>query len=294
MSSGRPGMPVRARAALLGGWLLVLALLGLWVIRHLQVSSDLRSFMPAPTTPDQRLLMEQVGEGPGSRLLLLAINGKDEATLAGLSQALATKLKADPRYAQVLNGSFDLTALDPKLLPYRYLLSPTLDTHALDAPFLRDELEQRLDDLSSPAAGLLKGLLPRDPTLEVLKLAQRWAPARSPQIRDGVWFSPQGEALLLVQTRAAGFDPDAQQAAIAGIRQTLHALPDGGERSWPSPARATSAWSPARRRARRPTGSGASPRSASSRCCCWPTAAWARCCWLRCRWPAARSPASPR
>jgi len=220
-------VPLRARVALLAGWLLVLALLGLWVVKHLQVSTDLRSFMPAPTTPDQRLLMEQVGEGPGSRLLLLAVSGRDEPTLAKLSQALATKLKADPRYAQVLNGSFDLTALDPKLLPYRYLLSPTLDTHALDAAFLGDELQQRLDELGSPAASLFKGLLPRDPTLEVLKLAQRWAPARSPQIRDGVWFSPQGEALLLVQTRAAGFDPDAQQAAIAGIERTLHALPDG-------------------------------------------------------------------
>nr|WP_091335014.1 MMPL family transporter [Frateuria terrea] len=220
-------MPMRARAALLAAWLLALALLGLWVVKHLQVSSDLRSFMPAPTTPDQRLLMEQVGEGPGSRLLLLALHGQDEATLASLSHALATKLKADPRYAQVLNGSFDLTALDPRLLPYRYLLSPTLDTHALDAPFLRDQLEQRLDELSSPAASLLKGLLPRDPTLEVLKLAQRWAPPRSPQIRDGVWFSPQGEALLLVQTRAPGFDPDAQQAAIAGIEQALHTLPHG-------------------------------------------------------------------
>jgi predicted exporter len=222
-------MPLRARVALLAGWLLVLALLGLWVVKHLQVGTDLRSFMPAPTTPDQRLLMEQVGEGPGSRLLLLAITGKDEATLAKLSQALAAKLKADPRYAQVLNGSFDLTALDPKLLPYRYLLSPTLDTHALDAAFLGDELQQRLDELGSPAASLFKGLLPRDPTLEVLKLAQRWAPARSPQIRDGVWFSPQGEALLLVQTRAPGFDPDAQQAAIGGIEETLHGLPGGRE-----------------------------------------------------------------
>ncbi|UGB38234.1 MMPL family transporter [Frateuria soli] len=220
-------MPLRARVALLAGWLLVLALLGLWVVKHLQVSSDLRSFMPAPTTPDQRLLMEQVGEGPGSRLLLLAISGSDEATLAKLSQALASKLKADPRYAQVLNGSFDLTALDPELLPYRYLLSPTLDSHAFDAGFLADELQQRLDELGSPAASLFKGLLPRDPSLEVLKLAQRWAPARSPQIRDGVWFSPQGEALLLVQTHAPGFDPDAQQAAIAGIEQTLHALPGG-------------------------------------------------------------------
>ena len=220
-------MPRRARAALLAGWLLALALLGVWVVQRLQVSTDLRSFMPAPTTPDQRLLMEQVGEGPGSRLLLVALAGADEPTLARLSQGLAGTLKGDPRYAQVLNGSFDLTALDPKLLPYRYLLAPTLDTHALDAPYLRDQLEQRLDELSSPAASLLKGLLPRDPTLEVLKLAQRWAPARSPQVRDGVWFSPQGEALLLVQTRAPGFDPDAQQAAIDGIGAALRALPGG-------------------------------------------------------------------
>jgi predicted exporter len=226
---GRPGLPLRARVALLAGWLLVLALLGLWVAQRLHVGTDLRSFMPAPATPDQRLLMEQVGEGPGSRLLLLAIAGDDEATLAGLSQGLTAKLKADPRYTQVLNGSFDLAALDAKLLPYRYLLSPTLDAHALDAAFLRDQLEQRLDDLSSPAASLLKDLLPRDPTLEVLKLAQRWAPARSPQLRDGVWFSRQGEALLLVQTAAPGFDPDAQQAAIGGIETALHALPGGNK-----------------------------------------------------------------
>lgn len=225
---GRPGPTRRVRVALLAtAWLLALALLGLWVVQRLHVSTDLRSFMPAPTTPDQRLLMEQVGEGPGSRLLLLAITGADEASLARLSQGLAAKLKPDARYTQVLNGSFDLTALDTKLLPYRYLLSPTLDTHALDAPFLREELEQRLDDLSSPAASLLKDLLPRDPTLEVLKLAQRWAPVRAPEVREGVWFSPQGEALLLVQTAAPGFDPDRQQAAIDGIGAALHALPGG-------------------------------------------------------------------
>lgn len=214
-----------ARATLLVVWLLALAALGWMVAQRLKISTDLRSFMPAPTTPDQRLLMEQVGEGPGSRLLLLSISGASNEKLAALSQGLLAALKKDPRYSQVVNGSFDLGALDSSLLPYRFLLSPTLDTQPLDEAYLADQLQQRLDDLSSPAASLLKGLLPRDPTLEVLKLAELWAPAKSPEVREGVWFSPQDEALLLVQTVAAGFDPGAQEQSIDGIRQAFAALP---------------------------------------------------------------------
>lgn len=240
MSSASGGRRPGARLALLAGWLIALGGLGALVAHRLQISTDLRSFMPAPTTPDQRLLMEQVGDGPGSRLLLLAIEARcpapadaaacakpaqRDAMLAALSQGLATALKHDARYPQVLNGSFDLGALDPALLPYRYLLSPTLDTQPLDEAYLADQLDQRLDDLSSPAAVLLKDLLPRDPTLEVLKLAQRWSPPRSPETREGVWFSPKNEALLLVQTQAAGFDPDAQQQAIEGIRAAFARLP---------------------------------------------------------------------
>lgn len=213
------------RLILLALWLVALAALGWLVSQRLRVSTDLRSFMPAPTTPDQRLLMEQVGEGPGSRLLLLAIAGKSDEQLAGLSRQLAVVLRKDDHYTQVINGGFDMTALDEQLLPYRYLLSPTLDTQSLDAAFLHDELAQRLEDLSSPAASLLKGLLARDPTLEVLKLAERWTPPKSPALRGGVWFSPQNEALLLVQTKAPGFDPDAQATAIEGIQRAFDALP---------------------------------------------------------------------
>jgi len=224
-----------ARATLLIAWLLALAGLGWTVSQRLKISTDLRSFMPAPTTPDQRLLMEQVGEGPGSRLLLLSIGrgtgssvagvGPSDEQLAALSQGLVASLKKDSRYSQTLNGSFDLGALDAGLLPYRYLLSPTLDMQPLDEAYLADQLQQRLDDLSSPAASLLKGLLPGDPTLEMLKLAELWTPAKSPELREGVWFSPQNEALLLVQTVAAGFDPGAQQQAIDGIQRAFHALP---------------------------------------------------------------------
>jgi predicted exporter len=214
------------RWALLIAWLLALAAVAAFAIHTLHISTDLRSFMPPPQTPDQKLLMEQIGEGPGSRLLLLAISGASEAQRANLSRGLADALRRDTHFEQVINGAFDPAALDDKLLPYRYLLSPTLDTHALDAAYLGEQLEQRVEDLGSPAAALLKPLLPRDPTLEVLALAERWSPPKPPQTRDGVWFSSTGDALLLAETRGAGFDPAAQGAAIDALDAAFDALPD--------------------------------------------------------------------
>jgi len=218
MSGGR-------KAGLIALWLVALALVAFGVSHALVVGNDLRSFMPPAQTADQRLLLDQIGEGPAARLLLLAISAPTPESSIGLSQELAAKLRGDARFSQVLNGDTDLSTLDPQWQPYRYLLAPTLDHTTFDADFLRAQLEQRLQDLGSPGAELLKPLLPRDPTLETLALAPRWTPAHAPALRDGVWFSARGEALLLVQTRAAGFDPNAQAAAIDALRATFSHLP---------------------------------------------------------------------
>ncbi|MGA8276598.1 MAG: MMPL family transporter [Rhodanobacteraceae bacterium] len=206
-------------------WLATLTVLGLVVVRSLRVSTDLRSFMPPAQTADQKLLMDQIGEGPGARLLLIAISGAPEAQLAELSRGLTDALNADTHFERALNGAFDPADLDKKWLPYRYLLSSTLDSHRFDAAFLRDQLQQRIEDLASPAAALLKPWLARDPTLEVLTLAKSWSPPTAPALRDGVWFASDGAALLLAQTRAPGFDPAAQGAAIAALRSAFDALP---------------------------------------------------------------------
>jgi len=207
-------------------WVLALVLLGFFAVRSLKIGTDLRSFMPPPETPDQKLLMDQIGEGPGTRLLLLSIEGAPPEQLAALSRGLADALRGDAHFTQVINGAFDPSALDAKWLPYRYLLSPTLDHHALDAAYLSDQLQQRVEDLSSPAASLLKPLLPRDPTLETLALAERWSPPKPPATRDGVWFSSDGAALLLAETKGAGFDPAAQGAAIDALESAFQRLPD--------------------------------------------------------------------
>jgi predicted exporter len=218
--------PAMRATAMLIAWLVALAVLALIVQRTLVVSSDLRSFMPPPQNADQKLLLDQIGEGPASRLLFVEVAAKQKpfAAAAELSRGLARALRGDPHFVRVLNGEGDLTALDPTLLPYRYLLSPTLDTKKFDADFLRDELQQRIEDLASPAASMLKPWLARDPTSEILKLAQRWTPAKMPVLRDGVWASPDGGALLLVETAAPAFDPAAQGAAIDALIEKYHTL----------------------------------------------------------------------
>src|SRR5579875_1892312 len=216
----------RARIAIYLVWLAAVIALASGVAGHLTISSDLRDFVPPARTADQKLLLDEIGSGPGSQLLLLAISGAPEGELAALSQGLDEALAHDPLFVHVANGGGGLASIAPHLLPYRYLLSPTLDTHRFDAAYLHAQLQQRLQDLSSPAAPLLKPLLPRDPTLETLKLAERWAPPHQPRLRDGVWFSDRGEALLVAETRAPGFDPGAQARAIAALQEHFAALPD--------------------------------------------------------------------
>ena len=222
-------MSKAGRSALIVLWWLLLAIAAMLISRNVHISGDLRSFMPPAQTDDQKLLMDEIGNGPASQLLLIAIGDAPEERLAALSSSLAQKLRDDPNFSRVINGESADLQLDSDLLPYRYLLSPTLDTQTFDSKFLHDELSQRVQDVASPAADMLNDLLPRDPTLEVLKLAQRWMPAKAPLVRDGVWFSPRGEALMLAQTKGAEFDPGAQTAAIDSLQTAFRALPDVGD-----------------------------------------------------------------
>ena len=205
-------------------WLGLLLVAGWLLGQHLQLSGDLRKFMPAPQTPAQHLLMDELGEGPGSRLLLIGLSGDDPQALATQSQAVRRQLAANPLFALVANGDVGLDAIPQRLRPYRYLLSDTLDTQPLDAAHLRDALDARVEDLGSPAASLVEPLIPSDPTLETLKLAESWQPANAPQRLHDVWFDRAGrQALLVAETVAPGFDPTGQQQAVDAVQQAFAA-----------------------------------------------------------------------
>ena len=196
-------------------WIALLAGLTWFVQRQLQIGTDLRLFLPSPTTAEQQLLLEEIGEGPASRVMVIALEGATPEQLADTSRSLVERLQTSPYFRLVSNGEVSLDNVPDQLLPYRYLLSPTLDERPLDAKYLHSELLARAQDLASPAGAFLETWLPRDPTLELLKVLQRWQPMQEPNRLFDVWFDGKGErALLLAQTRAAAFDPDQQRLAV--------------------------------------------------------------------------------
>jgi predicted exporter len=210
---------------LLIGWTLVLVALGWYVQRDLVVGTDLRLFLPSPSTPEQRLLLEEIGEGPASRVLVMAIEGAAPEALADISRALVTALSGSKNFGIVTNGEMSLDAIPEALLPYRYLLSPTLDTQPLDARYLHSQLQARAEDLASPAGAMLESILPRDPTLELLKVLQNWQPMHEPNRQFDVWFDGNGKrALLIAETTAPAFDPDRQRAALDELHKAFAAL----------------------------------------------------------------------
>ena len=96
----------RSPAALLlfACWLAVIIAIGVLVQRHLDVSSDLRLFRPAADTPEQRLVMEGIGEGPAARVLVVALDGAPPERLAEASRAMVDSLRGDDAFLLVANG----------------------------------------------------------------------------------------------------------------------------------------------------------------------------------------------
>ena len=205
-------------------WIGIIAALSWYVQRDLVVGTDMRLFMPSPSTPEQRLLLEEIGEGAAARVLVVALANAPAQTLAEISSALVASLADSRNFRLVANGDVSLDAIPEELLPYRYLLSATLDRTALDADYLHRQLQARAQDLASPAGGFLEELLPRDPTLELLNVLNNWQPQRQPARRYDVWFDRAGrQALLVVETTAAAFDSEGQRQALQELQTAFAA-----------------------------------------------------------------------
>jgi predicted exporter len=207
-------------------------LLAVWVacgfvIARTRFVSDLSAFMPRSPTERQRLLLEQFRDGVIARLVMIGIEGGDAPERARLSRELAAKLRSDrQQFVGVQNGDAATAQRDRDyFLQNRYLLAPDIAPEHFTAEGLHAALLESLDRLSGDAGFLFKNIFPRDPTGETVKVLERFEGRSQPRSVEGVWASPDGKlALLLVQTRAAGSDIEAQSRVVSHIHQVFEAI----------------------------------------------------------------------
>ena len=207
-------------------WLAFMLVCGI-VISRSQFTTDLSAFLPRNPTPEQQLLLEQIRDGLASRLILVGIEGADASARAQLSKQVAQSLRTNPAFVSVNNGEPVNAERDRAyLFNNRYLLSPAVTPARFSVEGLHTALSDSIDLLASPAGLLVKSLLPRDPSGEMLQLLEQLNSGSQPQLREGTWASRDGtRALLLLQTRAAGSDIDAQQSAMEVIQKTFDTAP---------------------------------------------------------------------
>ena len=209
---------------IIAAWLAGIAA-SLWVVAHARYITDLSAFLPAKPTHLQKLMVDQLRDGPASRLLLIALEGGDPQTRARVSLDMARRLRDDAAFSRVENGEALTASRDRDFLfAHRYLLSDAVDAAHFTTAGLKDAIGETIESLASPAGLLLKSLLPHDPTGEMLRIIDQLSRTGSPRTQHGVWISADGARTLLVaQTVASGSDTDAQERDLEAIRSAFSA-----------------------------------------------------------------------
>lgn len=201
-------------------WLLAM-LAGAAIVWNSRFTADMSFFLPAHPTAEQQVLVDQLKEGVVARLLMVAIAGGEAGQRAALSRELRRRLATMPEFVALQNGEAGSQEADREFLfRHRYLLSPAVSPERFTVAGLRQAIADSVDRLASPVGLLLKPLLTRDPTGEMLELLSRLNADSQPDSRAGVWASRDGQrAMLLIQTAALGSDTDGQEKAIGLIRR---------------------------------------------------------------------------
>ncbi len=213
------------RARVIVPWVLGVLVAAVLVVRTDYVT-DLSAFLPSRPTPLQQLLVDQLRDGPASRTILVAVEGGSAHARSRAAAALAGRLRGDAAFASVDDGEPLSAERDREyVFRHRYLLSEAVDARHFSAPGMHDAIVQTVEGLAASGGLLLKSLVPQDPTGEMLQIVDQLTPAAVPRTRDGVWVSGDDRrALLVAQTRAAGSDTDAQEAALMRIRTAFAAV----------------------------------------------------------------------
>ena len=212
----------RSPALRIALWLAVM-LCAAWIVARARYTADLSAFLPRAPSARQQLLVDQLREGPASRLLLMGIEGADGVARAQLSSFLMQQLQRNPAFMSISNGAALNGERERDLLfTHRYLLSESVTPERFTMSGLSAAIDDTLGLLATPVGALAKSLLARDPTGEFLQVLDQLDRTARPRTVSGAWASADGKrALLIASLNASGSDLDGAERAIRTLRSTF-------------------------------------------------------------------------
>lgn len=205
-------------------WLILAGAMAAFLFLKLQLSFDMSAFFPTSAGPQAEVLLQQLSSGPGSRMMVVGINGAAHEDRVETGRLLVETLQSEPSFVAAFNGeaNLDATAI-PEPLASGYPLMADMD---LGRDNLEATLQQRLADMSFGGGRSLRSLIARDPFLVTLELLARLGPGGNSDrgVSDQPWVAGDGSAVIAAQTHAAGTDLVAQAVAVKAIEDAFEAL----------------------------------------------------------------------
>lgn len=205
-------------------WIGLALLATLVLVFRLQISFDISAFFPQETEIEHEILLEQFRNGPGSRILVVGLNGADREQLTDLSDQMRSELSESLLFSNVVNGelSDDVDAPPEPVASYYLLMRDVEYTKAA----LQTAIDARLQDLALGGGTAMLTLFARDPFLVTLDILDRLAPA---SMTGEMWFAKDGSAVLLIETRATAVDIAGQAEAVSKVKEVFASLVDDSQ-----------------------------------------------------------------
>lgn len=190
-------------------------------LANVRIDPDIGRFVAADRPDVQLELSVSLQRGMAGRLILVALPLAADPNATDASRRMVAALRTSNAFSIVHNGDAGLLAAEVEpLIAFRYVLSDRVDAALFSTVALQARLRDAEEMLADARAWLVTQLLPLDPTLETLHLAEQWSSGTSLPKQRGVWLTKDGKAALIIATtRAAGDDAVGQSAVDLAIRQ---------------------------------------------------------------------------
>jgi predicted exporter len=202
-------------------WLALATVSILVIALRLNVTIDLAYFLPEPDSDAERVLVDRLGQGPGSQLIFISVPIASDAVPSEISESIKARLERTAFFANVVNGqeNIGVDSIPPEVWRNRYLMGD-ID---ISVAGIRVAVQQRLADMAVVSDDDILALMSSDPFLTSVSVMQQlvWPGL----MRDEIWTNTErSEIYLIVETVAPAFETATQRNAVATIRSSVFAV----------------------------------------------------------------------